>query len=60
MPRALLAAVSALNLAVCLAAPFLYLGRRIDESAYKTVLLAASVAWFVFATMWVSRAGKRR
>jgi ABC-type uncharacterized transport system permease subunit len=53
--RAIYAAASVASLAVCLAVPFLYVGQSLSEQAFKTTLLAASLAWFVFATLWISR-----
>lgn len=43
-----------LTLAVCLAAPIqLFLGSW-SEDLYRTVLLAGTVGWFVFATAAIS------
>lgn len=53
--KTIYAAVSALSLAVCLAAPFLFLQQTLSDRAYKGTLAAASLAWFVFATLWISR-----
>lgn len=58
--RTLDGAMAALSLLVCLAVPFLYLHRAIGEAEFKNALLAASAAWFVFGTSWVSRAGRGR
>lgn len=58
MARMFDGAVAALSLLACLVAPFLYLGNLIGEAEFKNVLLAASVSWFVFGTLWVSRAGR--
>lgn len=49
--------LSAASLAICLAVPFLYFWGRLSLADYKTVLAVASLAWFVFATLWAGRRG---
>ena len=55
MIKALLAVVSLASLAVCIASPFLYFWAAMSAPAYKETLATASVAWFVFATLWATR-----
>lgn len=50
--------VSLLSLAVCLLAPLLFFLGKFTEENYKLVFLIASIAWFIFATLW-SRKKKR-
>ncbi len=40
------------SLAAGLAAPLLYFLGVSSEARYKLILLIASVAWFVFGTLW--------
>ncbi len=44
-----------LALLLCVLSPFLYLRQAVTLDGYKALLAGASVAWFVFATLWVSR-----
>lgn len=53
--KALLAVLAGAALVWCLAAPLLYFRGTITMDAYKMHLLAASLAWFVFATLWTVR-----
>jgi hypothetical protein len=53
--RTVLGILSLASLAVCTAAPFLFFSGRLGMDMYKTVLLAASVAYFMFATAWAAR-----
>jgi hypothetical protein len=46
------ALVSLLSLAVCLLAPVLFFLGKFTEENYKLVFLIASLAWFIFATLW--------
>jgi hypothetical protein len=59
MTRSVYAVLSVASLLVSLASPFLFLRQALTEDAYKAVLLAASLVWFVAATAWVSGAGRR-
>jgi hypothetical protein len=52
--KTLLAVLSLLSLAICLAAPILFFAGYLPESGFKLVLLLASVAWFLLATSWSS------
>jgi len=56
--RYVYASASIACLAVCLAAPVMCFLGRLDEAAYKNILAAASLGWFVFATAWAA-GGKR-
>jgi len=47
--RTLLVVASAASLALCLAAPILYLLARIGDRDYKTMLLAGTIGWFLCA-----------
>jgi hypothetical protein len=49
------AVISVLSLAGCLAAPTAYFLGAVDVTAYKQLLFAFSVIWFVGATAWASR-----
>lgn len=53
--KTLLAVLSLLNLALCVAAPVYFFAGRLAEDKYKLVLLLASIAYFIFATAWASR-----
>jgi|WetSurMetagenome_2_1015567.scaffolds.fasta_scaffold262182_2 hypothetical protein len=44
--------LSIASLMMCLIVPFLFLWAKIGESQFKSIFLAASVAWFVFAILW--------
>jgi hypothetical protein len=44
--------VSLLSLGVCLLAPVLFFLGKFTEKNYKLVFLIASIAWFIFATLW--------
>jgi hypothetical protein len=50
-----LTALSLVSLAACLAAPVLRFLGKISPESYKLIFLAASVSWFVFATLWARR-----
>lgn len=40
------------SLLVCLIMPFLNLSAEIGEGHFKSIFLAASVAWFAFSILW--------
>jgi len=48
-------ALSIISLAACLAAPVLHFLGKLSSESYKLVFLAASIGWFVFATLWARR-----
>ncbi len=47
--RSVVVAAAAASLAVCLAAPVLYLNGRFEDGQYKAALLAGSIGWFACA-----------
>jgi hypothetical protein len=53
--RTVVGLLSLASLLACMIAPFLYLRQTLTMEAYKQLLLAGSIAWFAFATLWVSR-----
>lgn len=55
MKKIWLPVISLLSLAGCLAAPVLHFLGRLSTKNHKLIFLAASVAWFVFATLWTRR-----
>ena len=52
MKTLIYASLSVASLVICLIVPFLYLWAKIGESQFKSIFLAASMAWFVFAILW--------
>lgn len=52
MRRRVFAVLALLGLALCLAFPILRFLGRISVEGFRSGLLMASVAWFVFATLW--------
>ena len=44
--------LSLVSLAACLAAAVLYFYGRLSTQSFRFVFLLASIAWFVFATLW--------
>jgi hypothetical protein len=55
MTKKWLPALSLLSLAACLAAPVMHFLGKISADSYRVVFLAASVGWFIFATLWTRR-----
>jgi hypothetical protein len=55
MAKKWLPALSLISLAGCLAVPVLHFLGKLSSDSYKLVFLAASVGWFVFATLWARR-----
>jgi hypothetical protein len=53
--KAALLVASALALAACLVIPPLFFAGYIDELTYKNRLATASLAWFLFATLYATR-----
>ena len=53
--RHLIGLLALVALLVCFVSPFLYLWQTVSMGSYKAILAVASAAWFVFATIWVSR-----
>ena len=58
MRRPLFAVLALLSLALCLAFPVLRFLGRISVEGFRSGLLAASVAWFVFASLWAVKPKK--
>jgi len=52
MKRRVFAVLSIVSLALCLAFPILRFLGRISIEGFRSGLLIASVAWFVFAPLW--------
>ncbi len=52
MNKIIYAFVSLLSLAACILSPLLYFLGKLTEENYKLVFLIASLAWFIFATLW--------
>ncbi len=55
MDKKWLPALSLVSLAACLAAPVMHFLGKLSSEGYKLVFLAASIGWFVFATLWARR-----
>jgi hypothetical protein len=55
MAKKWLPAFSLISLAACLAAPVMHSLGKLSLESYKLVFWAASVGWFVFATLWARR-----
>lgn len=58
MPRMLLGILSMVSLALCLVFPIIHFLGRIEADRFKSGFLLASIAWFIFAPLWASRAKK--
>ncbi len=58
MRRPLFAVLALLSLALCLAFPVLRFLGRISVEGFRSGLLAASVAWFIFASLWAVKPKK--
>jgi hypothetical protein len=50
--RHALGVLTVASLLLCLAAPFLYVHGVASMASYRNILLAGSIAYFVFATAW--------
>ncbi len=50
--KAIFGTLSVLSLALCLGAAIGHLWGQMSQEAYRSVFLAASLAWFVFAVLW--------
>ena len=53
--KPVLAVLAAAALAWCIVAPLLYFRGAVTVDTYKAQLLIASLAWFLFATLWTTR-----
>lgn len=58
MRKAISGAVAALSLLTCLAAPIGYFVGALDEPTYRHLFAAASLVWFVAATIVTTGRGK--
>jgi len=58
MKRRAFAVLALLSLAFCLAFPALRFLGRISVAGFRAGLLAASAAWFLFATLWAVKPKK--
>ncbi len=58
MRKAISGAVAVLSLLACLAAPVLYFVGALDEQAYRQLFGAASLAWFLAATIFAASRGQ--
>ena len=47
------------SLVTCTLVAFYYFWGSLTMSQYKTILFVASILYFVFATLWATRAGGR-
>jgi hypothetical protein len=56
--RILFALLATLSLVICVWAPLQFFWGGLTEAGYKTILLAASLAYFAFATLWAARSPK--
>jgi hypothetical protein len=52
LPRHVPAVLALASLALCVIIPVLYFLGRIYRGAFERALLFASLAWFIFATLW--------
>lgn len=52
--KLLLGLLSAISLIVCTMVGFIYFQGSITMSQYKTMLLIASILYFIFATLWAT------
>jgi hypothetical protein len=52
MRRIIYAFLSLISLAICLAFPVMRFLERISAERYKIGLVFASIAWFIFASLW--------
>ncbi len=55
MLKTVCAAVAAVSLLTCLAAPAAYFQGWLAEAAFENLFAAASLGWFVTATAYASR-----
>lgn len=49
-----------LSLALCLVSPVLFFAGKISERTYRLAFLLTSIAWFVFAILWLSAARRNK
>jgi EamA domain-containing membrane protein RarD len=58
MQRILFGILSMVSLALCLVFSIVYFLGKIKADRFKSGFLFASIAWFIFATLWATRAKK--
>jgi hypothetical protein len=56
----ILAVPALLSLAMCLVSPALFFAGKISEKSYRLAFLLTSIAWFVFAILWVAAARRNK
>lgn len=49
------AVVSLVSLSACLLSSVLYFLGTLSAGSYKLILLAASIGWFFFASLWAKK-----
>jgi len=59
MKTRILAWPALLSLALCFVSPILFFAGKISERTYRLAFLLSSIAWFVFAILWLSAASKK-
>jgi hypothetical protein len=57
--KLLLAVMAGASLVTCAMVAFYYFWGLITMQQYKTILFAASILYFVFATLWATRPSRR-
>lgn len=58
MQRIIYGILSLISLALCLIFPIVHFMGKIKADRYKSGFLFASLAWFIFATLWATRPKK--
>ena len=56
----ILAWPSLLSLVLCLVSPVLFFAGKISERTYRLAFLLTSIAWFVFAILWMAAAQRNK
>lgn len=52
MRKMVCAVLSLVSLSACLLSSVLYFLGTLSAGSYKLILLAASIGWFIFASLW--------
>jgi hypothetical protein len=60
MKTRILAWPALLSLALCLVSPVLFFVGKISERTYRLAFLLTSIAWFVFAILWMAAARRNK
>jgi len=58
MQRILFEVLAIISLVLCLVFPILRFLGKIEADRFKSGFLFASIAWFIFATLWATRTKK--